>query len=701
MSRQILRELLDETLVFDIETSAFHDDGSPVNIKKEFDEYVKRAKVKWVGCYSYKYNKYYEFNAIKERLRIIELFNEHKTYVGVNNEAFDTPIMKNNGLIDKKYFKQVDVQVCLGIDQNKGHKSRSVYMGVNLKKIKINGKFYGPNTLMSLAYHFKLDVLKGDIDYKIFYRNNWSIEEEMEIKKYLHADVEITKKLFDKMIDFWKIFIPWLYEEDVKRWSWLKTTIASMTYLSACRVKGVKPTYADRTDEKEDMGGRAIEPVQAESWWLHYMDEASKYPHTFAEFNLCSEVDVSKYTPETIQQMIDDGKLFHGNEMFKVKGYYDITEQGVMEKDIIKKLKTRFAIKKVLKNHKKRIELKEIPEELKSIIKTTTLDDYTLKILNGLQYAIKIFLNAYYGVVRSPVFEQIHTEWAGYDCCWIGQQIHEYVEKFFVDRGYKIVGGFTDSWFFEMKEEEKDLPQKEREQIMKDLAEQCMNELKKYMPFPAKTHIIDYEMSMDYILYYFNKKEQRYMKNNYCYISGDKVKIVGFPIMKDNATKLSMKIFNKYLKPFGIKNKSLRFEKDYIEGLIKKELEEDITQVAVTYKVNPSQTYKSLNQLQAQISRAYLDGESGTIDVIKNNRIGKVGKKSKYCNIEEAKNLRYEDLVLDKLWNELEPFIIEEKPIDLMSFDESENNDKDDFDDFSFSYKPKKQKDGLEAFYES
>jgi len=41
------------------------------------------------------------------------------------------------------------------------------------------------------------DIGKGDIDYNIFKKDEWSIEEIEEIKKYLNKNIDLTKKLFE------------------------------------------------------------------------------------------------------------------------------------------------------------------------------------------------------------------------------------------------------------------------------------------------------------------------------------------------------------------------------------------------------------------------------------------------------------------------------------------------------------------------
>jgi DNA polymerase elongation subunit (family B) len=636
--KQIIRELLNDTIIYDIECSS-EKDGLPINIKEDFDEYVKNAKVKWVGVYSYRTQQYYLLNAITQRDYIKELFSEYKYYVGFNNNGFDTLIMINNGLIDKK--RNLDLMLILGSSKYEtGFKERAKYMGVTLQECYINNKKFGANSLQGMAKAFGIETLKGDIDYKIFFNNLWDENETEEIKKYLKADVEITKKLFDITIDFWELFTDWLNDEDIKNWVWIDSTIASLTYISACKVKNTKPTFSNNSKGREKMGGRAIQPSQEESYNIHYLDETSKYPHIISEFNLSSEIDITKIPKERLDKYIEQGLIFHGNEKFKVKGYYDTRKHGILETDLINRLKTRFAIKKYLKNN-------EINDIIKPLLNTN---------LKGLEYAIKIYANSYYGALRSSVFEKIYTPNAGYDCCWIGQQIHKYVEDYFISKGLKVIGGFTDSWFVEGEVSK---------ELIVQYGKEIMEELKKYMPFPEDTHTIEHECFMNYILYNYDDKSKEYKKNNYAFISNNKIKIVGFPIKKSNASKLSLHIFNKYLREEGIKNKRLKWKKSYILNLVQKELKDDITLSAVRFNCNSYNSYKNTSQIQAQISKNYLNNKSGNIDLIKNKRIGSVGKDEKYCTIEEANNLRFDDLVLDTFWNEIEPFIEKQKVVNL------------------------------------
>jgi hypothetical protein len=140
-----------------------------------------------------------------------------------------------------------------------------------------------------------------------------------------------------------------------------------------------------------------------------------------------------------------------------------------------------------------------------------------------------------------------------------------------------------------------------------------------------------------------------------------KVVLVGLPIIKDNATSLGIKIFHEVLEPLILNQMHAKFSYDFIKETINTYLKKDeiLTLIAQEYKIKPLSTYKLESQIQAQISKAYFNGQEGIISLIKNKKVGKVGKGVHYCTIEEAKEakLTEEDLDLKKLWNELMPFI--------------------------------------------
>jgi len=656
-----LQAIKNSALVFDIETSSHYSNGKEVSIRTDFENYVELAKVKWFGAYSYKHQKGYSLNAITERDKIEELIAEHDVLVGFNNEDFDYPIICNNNLVDEhKKHTHVDCMVILGTAnrQTKSgypYKNRGIQMGYKFKS----------NSLKCIAETMEVETQKGDIDYSIFHKNEWTESETEDIKKYLKADVLATKQIFDKMWDFWLPFTGFVDDKYIYDLSWLRNSIASLTYKSACKVLDVEPSYADKVSSFEEMGGRVIEPKYEEATKVWYIDFASLYPHIFSCFNLFSEVDRAQY-PDA----------WTGGTLFETRGAYDISDWNPLSKAVAERLKERMRLKKEDKD-------------------------------NPMVYALKIFLNALYGVVRSSIFEKVHTTNAGWDCCWIGQQIQEFTEDMMKQFGFETIAGDTDSIFVMTKDESKN---------NEAYVRQCINEvvdiLKDNMPFPVDTFKIDIENYIDYILFPFSDepvvdtkvrallkdgltedyyakeedkkivivnqktgkvvkrgrswvKERRGKKKNYLYVYESdgiyKTQITGLPIKKDNSAPLAMKIFREVLEPRILESKSAKFDRAYIESVIAEYLEDKavLELLAVEYKVNAVESYKKESQIQAQISAGYFNGQRGIIKLIKNSKIGNAGKGMKYCTIDEAKeaNLTIDDIDLEKVRNELEVFI--------------------------------------------
>ncbi|OLS31171.1 MAG: hypothetical protein HeimAB125_16900, partial [Candidatus Heimdallarchaeota archaeon AB_125] len=67
-------------------------------------------------------------------------------------------------------------------------------------------------------------------------------------------DILVTKQMFDKLWEFWQPFTMFLNDEDVRNLSWIRSSIASLTYKSACYAMNVYPTYSDKKSKTEEMG---------------------------------------------------------------------------------------------------------------------------------------------------------------------------------------------------------------------------------------------------------------------------------------------------------------------------------------------------------------------------------------------------------------------------------------------------------------
>jgi DNA polymerase elongation subunit (family B) len=637
-----LEQIKKNSIVVDIETSAYFSDGREINIKTNFEEYVVNAKIKWVGLYSFRDDKFYTLNAKKDTQKILQLLSEHNVIVGFNLTDFDYRILVNNGFIDlDKDYLQVDVMTILGNPNFKNRdgykfKGRAQLMGYELKG----------HSLKAIAEVMGLETQKGEIDWHIFQKDEWDENETKEIISYLSKDVLATKEMFLKLWDYWLAFSELLDVRDVYSLAWIRSSIASLTYKSACRIINQEPTFSDNKSEPDNVGGNVFVPTVEEAKSVWYVDFQSLYPHIFCQFNLPAEVN-----PENVSSK---RKLWHGNELFKVKGYYDITEQHRLSSYIADKLKERI----YLKEHDKD---------------------------NPLIYTLKIWLNSYYGCARSAIFEKIYTPNQGTDCCAIGQQIQQFAKEMFEQFCCEIIYGDTDSLMLRVLDEKND-----NREFIQDCLNQIVNIIKSFVPFPAETFKINIEHHLDYIMFPFsdepiegedgkNKKENGRLvyqrigrKKNYCYIftndKGEKeVKLVGLPIIKDNATALGMKIYDEVLKPEIIKNMRAKFSASYIQNIINDYLKkpEIIELLSQEYKVKAANSYKN-NCIQKQISEAYFGGNEGVIRLVKNSRVGKCGQGTKYATIEEVTNakLTNDELDLDKVNQELSPFCLWEPPVE-------------------------------------
>lgn len=679
-----LENIKNSVLIFDIETAAcYPGTTTPINIATNFEDYVKFAKTKFFGCYSFKYDKLVCDEVYGNEEKIKQFIQEHDILVGFNNEEFDTPICYNNSLMPDKFMKQLDLLPILGSSTYQNHKglpfkNRGALMGYKFKK----------NSLKAMAEAMELETQKGDIDYNIFFQDMFTDEERADIIKYLESDILATKQMFEKVWDYWLPFTEFLSEADVLNLSWIKSSIASLTYKAACNVLGIEATYAEKPENTfEEMGGRVIAPKYEEAKNVWYVDFTSLYPHIFTMFNLFNEVKDNLHEWE-LDQGSQDGSIWHGNELFQVRGHYWTHEHHPLAIDVAKKLKQRIEIKKQIKE---------------------------TGVYNPTEYAIKIFLNSLYGAVRSPIFEQIHTPNAGWDCCWLGQQIQKLAEDMMTEFGFETIAGDTDSIFVIFKDSSREFTDlaSEREYV-KSCLKQIVDKIKANVPFPAETYNIDIEEYLHYVMWPFEEqpinsndgsgnikivdksmtKDEmiQYVQNrcdvatdaiilpkgrttlvttrqgkkkNYLYIyekRGEmKLKIAGMPIIKDNSTLLGPKILNEVLKPIMLDKITAKFPKEYIENLLEEYLSKDgaLDLLTTEYKVKPVDSYKNPAQIQAQISAGYFNGQDGVIRLLKNKKVGKAGKGSKYCTVEEAREnkLHLKDLDLEKVNNELAPFM--------------------------------------------
>ena len=634
-----LQQVKESCAIVDIETVAWDENRVEIDIKTDFDKYVAKAEIKWVGIFSYKFNELFIYNAVTHKQDILDMLEEHQVLIGHNLEDFDYPILLNNNyIVNKEGTTILDTMVTLGKSSfytKKGFpfKQRGILMDYD----------FPSNSLRNMAAEMKLECQKGEIDYRIFQQNIWNETETKEITVYLTDDVMSVKQMMDILWKYWLPFTQFLPEKSILDLSWIKGSIASVIYKAACHLLGEEPTYADRTEvdpNVEEIGGNVILPKVEEANNVYIVDVNSLYPHCFTLFNLFSEIPAH----------IDGPYVWKGNDVFKVRGRYDISHPhplSALVKDFLQK----------------RANLKKTDPK------------------NPLVYTYKIFLNGLYGVVRSAIFEKVHKPNAGHDCCLIGQQIQKIMETKMAEYGFETIAGDTDAIHVRAIDENNS-----NEKYVKECLQKIVNYILENTPFKVDTFNISIEKKTDYILYPFEKApivgedgknvkvknrlvyEKKPKKKNYLYLYTEKdgtkkIEIKGLPIKKNNSTKLALAIYNDILEKKIIEKGSAKFPKEEIDSLVNEYLKKPdaMDYISVEYNVKSCSSYKLETQIQSQISRGYFGGGSGTIRLIKNTKCGKAGKGVRYCSLSEAieNKLTVEDLDLTRPFNELAPFIYE------------------------------------------
>ena len=573
---------ISDVLVYDIETDSLDTDT---------------AKCVFFGAYSYKHGKYFIFNR-DELSAAQQLIDEHKVLVGFNNKNFDGPIISNiNNKMDITYKIVFDCMTVL-YDFNRRKPNKEPIIRVNGKSLESQ---LPDRKLKTIARVLGFPIEKGEIDYKIFQKTEWTEEELKQIHTYLFKDVEITRMLFEFYVEYFDMFKEYVDDENVRKFNYIRSSLGSYAYSALCYLADIEPLFEDDLFKLQqrplNAGGFVLEPqVPYAEGTVICADYSSLYPHIFFMCNLFNPINNGQ---------TDDG--WNGGTLFPdLQTSYKCDKLGKIETI----LKSIYMKRREYKKNKD-------PREV----------------------ALKVMINTIYGLTGSPIFKQVFNMTTSGDCTYIGRTMINYTRKEFENAGYNVVYGDTDSIFIV-------LPEGKTIEDFEIIAKETINKILSSVPFPAET----FKLEIDDIF----KRVWLFGKKNYVGINKDhKLIIKGLPIIKHNASQLGMKILEK-IKPLIIEKDTIKFPKQYFEKIIDEEIAKDISIIGQLYNVRSPDSYKSTSSIQCQIAEKF--GEGSHI-LIPNKCLGEVGKQKKYCTPEEAKSLSFSDLFLDKVWSELEPFI--------------------------------------------
>jgi len=609
-------------LVWDCESAA--DLGKPTSTHK----------LRIFGCWSFDDEKYYLLYNEKE---IRAMINRHKYLVGFNSvggvyhgdvmDGYDTQLMYYNGFSDMIH-KDKD-----GIFRFK--KKTNIDAMLIFKKrapaMKIKAGMLG-----DLLMRYSLDYISktigivnedsgkiGGFDYSLLKKepDEWTPEERKLIHDYTIRDLEVTKKMYIWLEDYFSSFKYYVSEDDIKNKSYLSSSTAVLTYKSICNDLKIKEEYSDNKGKRAFIGGYVSYPAGEHfEGKIYCLDFNSLYPHIIMMCNVTEP----------------DPNGWNGGKIFKPLGKYNEKTLGKIPELFIKLYNDRVKLKK-----------EGDPRE----------------------YALKIFLNSGYGIIANPCFSSVYSDPGGRDIPYLGRQFIKLARKRFKEAGYLNLANDTDSCYL--------LDPFDNKEKLLEVKDSIVKEIKDNVPFPVDTFDmgVDDEITDMWFFGGENKnkseddssldeddiknKQLGLLKKNYVYRTTDgKIKVKNLGVRKKSLSAISRKLFWEILVPRITEERKVKFSETYLKNLIRELLQTDISLAQIRYTAKPADSYKSSSQIQAQIAAKY---GPGIHFLIPNTRGIGVGLNKNYCTLEEFNDagLTIDDIDLTNVWKELSYFIID------------------------------------------
>jgi len=353
-------DIMKDFLIVDLETTSLD---------------VRKAEIKVFGAYDPLENKYFIYKWSDYALaRIMELFNEYKILITFNGLQYDLPILSRHGIPTANY-KQIDVY---DIFKNKRTALLPPFQKYSLKEL-----------VLKLGLDSKA---KGDIDYGIFKKDKWNVEEQEEIITYLKQDLLSTWKLWSYLINRFKGLAKHVTEKDAQEYKHLTSSLTTYAYKTICKLSGIQELYDHRPRKLEYSSPIITFPRKSEvkeSVALLYID--GFYMHTIIQYNLLSE---------NCNCCLGNEGKYHGKSYHTIKGFYCQKNQGQIEK----------ALKKLY----------------------STNDDDTKLLRNIIESQI-------YNVVTNGIYYSTFSPIAGKDLLALIKQQIKTIYKLFEDAGYFVI----------------------------------------------------------------------------------------------------------------------------------------------------------------------------------------------------------------------------------------------------------------------
>jgi len=302
--------------------------------------------------------------------------------IGFNIKNFDKPILESFG-VNFKFKIVFDLWEALAPRGENG--GFGIYNKDRLHDIN-PGLQFSNYKLKTILENLGLaeNGTKGDIDYNIFKKDEWSQEEETEIKKYLVQDLIIENKLFDWYKKTFEPLKPYLPQKEYEKLKHLSCSSGCLAYKVLMHMTGGQEEYNDKQTaqklKKQSVkieGGHHIHPrFEKVRGNIICRDFVSHYPTILIMYNLLEE-----------------------------------TKKQALQKLLIERITAKQQKNK------------------------------------SLALALKVPLNSVYGILGNPTFKNIFNPASASECTKIGRELLKRYAKTLDVAGFLPLYGFTDSVF--------------------------------------------------------------------------------------------------------------------------------------------------------------------------------------------------------------------------------------------------------------
>ena len=588
--------MLKQLLIYDIETETFGK-VDPYNDKLKFVgfRFPDGRKV------MYHANQKDKIQNTISSYRYLCGHNIKKRYVDGEEYGYDNIVMERHGF--KFLTKSNKPHIFIDTQEITEKRAKSM-LYIDFPKNK--------RSLSYLADYFKLECTKDDIDYSVFKKKIFSLEDLKNIKKYLYADLDTTYYLFKKYYDFFFGISKFLSPKQNLDLDWLLCPSGTLGYKWYCYVTG-KQYVIDKFAKRNSFSGAIMwvsDVKSAEN--VVVFDFASLYPNMMVGGNTFSHlVSLDAWT---------------GTGIFKeyVKGSFS-TIQGKFEKKVSEMFLVRKEIKKQMKK------LSPETEEYKDLDRT--------------QLGIKILLNSSYGASGSPIFKNMYNDNTCSTITGMARACITHARDVFERHGYKIIYLHTDSLY--VQDTKNDLEQ------VKALANGITRKQISDMNILNENHNFEFEKCIDKMWLVQGDDGTNKRNRNVC-LSNGKVSYTGIKLCNLGTSKLSHNVFKYISEHLKTKPDTLYIPLDTMLEWYKKEAMKDLNLLKKRFRIKTKDNYKSKTSIHYSICEMFGAGEHYLIP----NKFFGAGKVSKYDTLENLKKYDLLDIVSwDKYIKEVSEFI--------------------------------------------